>query len=102
VHTTGDGQPRSRTLLNGGEPRPTDLESVLGAIPAVGRSGRGGRLLEVSDSGSEMGAASRAHVRLGAVNLTASSALTSSYNPHQVCYSNVRAVRDEEAAAGEE
>ena len=33
AHTTRDRQPRSRTLLNYGEPKPTDLESVLGASP---------------------------------------------------------------------
>jgi hypothetical protein len=52
----------------------------------------------VSDSGSETGAASLAHVRPDAVSLTAHSVLTSAYIPHQVCYSNVCAVRDEEAA----
>jgi hypothetical protein len=52
----------------------------------------------VSDSGSETGAASRAHMRPGAVGLTALSALISTYGPHQVCYPNVRVVRDEEAA----
>jgi len=52
----------------------------------------------MSDSGSETGAASRAHVRPDAVSLTACSAPTGAYSPHQVPYSNVRAVRDEEAA----
>jgi len=52
----------------------------------------------VSDSGSEMGAARLAHVRPDAVSLTAHSVLTSAHIPHQVCYSNVCAVRDEEAA----
>ena len=33
ARTTEDGQPRSRTLLNRGEPRRADLESVLGASP---------------------------------------------------------------------
>ena len=37
-------------------------------------------------------------MRSYAVNLTANSAPTSAYSPHQVRYSNVRAVRDEEAA----
>jgi hypothetical protein len=32
VRTTQDREPRSRTLLNRGRPRPTDLESVLAAI----------------------------------------------------------------------
>jgi hypothetical protein len=52
----------------------------------------------VSDFGSETGAASRAHVWPGAVSLAALSALISAYDPHQVCYSHVRVVRDEEAA----
>jgi hypothetical protein len=52
----------------------------------------------VSDSGSETGAASRAHVWPDAVSLTVHSTPTSAYSPHQVRYSNVRAVRDEEAA----
>ncbi len=52
----------------------------------------------VSDSGSETGAASRAHVWPDAVSLTAHSALTGAYITHQVRYSNVCAVRDEEAA----
>ena len=52
----------------------------------------------VSDSGSETGVASRAYVWPDAVSLTAHSALTSSYSPNQVRYSNVCAVRDEEAA----
>jgi hypothetical protein len=56
-------------------------------------------LPHVSDSGSETGAASRAHMRPGAVSLTALSALISANGPHQVCYSNVRVVRDEEANA---
>ncbi len=52
----------------------------------------------VSDSGSETGGASRAHMWPGVVSLTAHSAPTSAYSPHQVRYSNVCAVRDEEAA----
>ncbi len=52
----------------------------------------------VSDSGSGARAASSAHVRSDAVSLTARSALTSPYISHQVCYPNVCAVRDEEAA----
>ena len=55
--------------------------------------------LMVSDSGSETGAASRAHAWPDAVSLTALSALISSYVPHQVRYSNVCAVRDEEAGS---
>jgi hypothetical protein len=39
--------------------------------------------------------ASRAHVWPDAVSLTAHSALASAYSPHQVRYSNVRAVRIE-------
>ena len=50
-----------------------------------------------SDSGSETGAASRAHVRPAAVSLAALSALISAHDRHQVCYSNVGVVRDEEA-----
>jgi hypothetical protein len=50
----------------------------------------------VSDSGSQTGAASRAHVWPDAVSLTAHSAPTSAYSSHQVRYSNVHAVRDEE------
>jgi hypothetical protein len=53
----------------------------------------------VSDSGSETGVTSRAHVWPDAVSLTAHSALTSSYSPHQVRYSNVCVVRDEAAAS---
>ena len=37
-------------------------------------------------------------MRPGAVNLSAFSVLTSTYNADQVCYSNVRTVRDEQAA----
>jgi hypothetical protein len=37
-------------------------------------------------------------LRLDAVSLTVHSALTSTYIPHQVRYSNVCVVRDEEAA----
>jgi hypothetical protein len=54
----------------------------------------------MSDSGSETGAASRAHVWPDAVSLTAHSALTSTYGPDQVRYSNDRAVRDKEALNG--
>ena len=53
----------------------------------------------VSYSGSETGAASRAYVWPVAVSLTAHSALTGAYIPNQVRYSNVCAVRDEEADA---
>jgi len=53
----------------------------------------------MSDFGSGLGAASRTHVWPDAVSLTAHSALTSTYIPHQVCYSNVCAVRDEEAGS---
>ena len=57
--------------------------------------------LVVFDSGSETGAASRVHVWPDAVRygqLTAHSALTRAYIHNQVRYSNVCAVRDEEAA----
>ena len=40
----------------------------------------------------------RGQMRSDAISLTAHSALTSSYVPHQVRYSNVCVVRDEEAA----
>jgi len=33
AHTTQDRRPRSRTLLNRGVPRPTNVASVLGATP---------------------------------------------------------------------
>jgi hypothetical protein len=59
-------------------------------------------LTHVSDSGSETGAVSRPHVRSDAVSIATRNALTSVYIPHQVRYSDVRVVRDEEAAAGEE
>jgi hypothetical protein len=71
---------------------------MLGATPVADQARRGRPPVVVSDSGSETGAASRLHVRPGAVNWAPFSALTSAYNPHQVCYSNVRAVRDEETA----
>ena len=57
-----------------------------------------GLALPVSDSGSETGAASLMHMRSNAVNLAMHNALTSTYIPNQVHYSNVCAVRDEEAA----
>ena len=52
----------------------------------------------VSDSGSETGAASRVHAWSDTVSLTEHSALTSAYIHNQISYSNVCAVRDEEAA----
>jgi hypothetical protein len=90
--------------------RPGPLAAVTHLLPVAletfhGSNCRPGRrrpLPVVSDSGSETGAASRAHVRPGAVSLTALSALISAYGPHQVCYSNVRVVRDEEANASGE
>ena len=65
--------------------------------PAMPRSYRSVTSM-VSDSGSETGAASSAHTRSDAVSLTVHSALTSTYIPHQVRYSNVCVVRDEETA----
>jgi hypothetical protein len=55
-------------------------------------------LTTVSDSGSETGAVSRPQVRLDAVSVTARDVQTGVYSAHQVCCSNVRAIRDEEAA----
>ena len=52
----------------------------------------------LSDSGSGTGAASLTHLRSNAVNAAMHNMLTSTYSPNQVCYSNVCAVRDEEAA----
>jgi hypothetical protein len=65
--------------------------------PAPVEPGTARRLTVVSDFGSETGAASRVHMWPDAVSLTARSALNSAYTPHQVCYSNVCAFRDEEA-----
>jgi hypothetical protein len=53
----------------------------------------------LSDSGSETGAASRAHVLSDAVSLTVHNALTGIYITHQVRYSNVCAAQDEEAGS---
>lgn len=53
-------------------------------------------LTRVSDSGSGTGAVSRPHLRSDGVSVAARNALTSVYIPHQACYSNVCAVRDEE------
>jgi hypothetical protein len=55
----------------------------------------------VSDSGSETGAASSAHMRPAAASLTVYSALTSTYILRQVRYSNVLAVRDEAATVAD-
>ena len=55
-------------------------------------------LMLSSGSGSETGAASRPHLRSNAVNVAAHNTLTSTYITNQACYSNVYAVRDEEAA----
>jgi hypothetical protein len=52
----------------------------------------------VSDPGSELGAASRPHMRPGAVRVAALSAPASNYSHCQAHYSNVYVVRDEEAA----
>jgi len=78
--------------------QPRKVGKRAGRFTGCRSGGRGRPLPVVPDSGSETGAASRARVRPDAVNLTVLSALTSAHNPHQVCCSNVRAVRDEEAA----
>jgi len=57
-----------------------------------------GVLESLSDSGSGTGAASLTHLQSNAVNVAMHNTLTSAYNRHQVSYSNVCAVRDEEAA----
>jgi hypothetical protein len=55
-------------------------EAQWDAAALFGRSGTG--LLEVSDSGSEVGAATRAWLRSNAVNVRSSRSLTSTDSPY--------------------
>ena len=56
-------------------------------------------LSPASGPGSGTGVTSRAQVRSDAVNVAVHNTLTSPYISNQVCYSNVCAVRDEEATS---
>ena len=83
VTTCRPSTTRGRPGRAGAAPPPDDF-----ALLAVS-------LMLVSDSGSETGAASRPHVRSGAVSGAARNTLTSTYGNHQATYSNVCSVRIE-------
>jgi hypothetical protein len=89
---------RARHPVRPGVSEPSQVRILLRS-PVMPRPPRDSSATSmVSDSGSETGAASSAHMRPAAVSLTVYSALTSTYIPHQVRYSNVCVVRDEEAS----
>ena len=70
LRTTKDRQPKSKTLMTCAGLRPTDLESVLGAMRRTGREHRrGGRQFETGESSAAPKCSNQTDLRLTLADL---------------------------------